>query len=103
MVSTKIIFGFVCILICVVNSNAASKRNGVQGKHGTTSSISPLLEYPNGQKGCNCNDTGCNCPEGLDACCRMGFCCGEDYPICCPTVCCPVNYPTCTNGNTCNP
>merc|ERR1711872_537154 len=102
--------GTIVLLLALVachQANGKARFGSVEGKAKGTSPRSmyekTMMMYDESEKGCNCNDTGCDCPEGLDACCRMGFCCGEDYPICCPTVCCPVDYPVCTNGNTCNP
>ena len=96
---------FVCACLIAYHSNAKDINNGkVQpGKPQEISRIDALLNYGRNvnQEGCNCNDTGCDCPEGLDACCRSGFCCGEDYPICCPLVCCPAQYPICCNENQC--
>ena len=85
---------------------AQARIRSVEGKvKGTSprSAYEAMMVKDDYEEGCDCNDTGCDCPEQLNACCRMGFCCGEDYPICCPLVCCPVDYPVCTDGNTCNP
>ena len=93
-------------LVACNQVNGKARIGSVEGKAKGTSPRSlyeSMMVNDDSEKGCDCNDTGCDCPEGLDACCRMGFCCGEDYPICCPLVCCPVDYPVCTNGNTCNP
>ena len=101
----RIILVFALVMVCHTNAKGINKANSKLGRLHGTSPISAIWEHEMDlyEEGCNCNDTGCNCPEQLNACCRMGFCCGEDYPICCPLVCCPPDYPVCTNGNTCNP
>ena len=100
------IFLFFALVTCHQKSVKA-RMHSVEGKFKGTpprSMYKTMLLVDNySEQGCNCNDSGCDCPEGLDACCRMGFCCGKDYPICCPHVCCPVDYPVCTDGKRCNP
>ena len=96
----------VLALVMVYHANAKGINSKVGKLHGTSANnFRAILKHQADtyEGGCNCNDTGCDCPVGLDACCREGFCCGEDYPICCPLVCCPPDYPVCTTGTTCNP
>jgi len=107
MFLTRGLFIFTCLII--YHQASAKETNTLKIRSGKPqrgiSGIHALLNYGRdaGGQGCDCNDTGCPCPEGLDACCRSGFCCGEDYPICCPKVCCPAQNPVCCNGNECCP
>merc|ERR1712126_46070 len=84
----KMKFTVVALLLALVachQANGKARFGSVEGKAKGTSPRSiyekTMMMDDDSEKGCNCNDTGCDCPEGLDACCRMGFCCGEDYPI----------------------
>jgi hypothetical protein len=101
----KLFLVFALVMVYHTHAKGVNKANSKLGKLHGTSPISAIWEHKMDlyEEGCNCNDTGCDCLEQLNACCRMGFCCGEDYPICCPLVCCPPDFPVCTNGNTCNP
>ena len=100
----KLLLIFALMMVYHANGKGVNKANSKVGKLHGTSPITAILkdQVRSYEGGCDCNDTGCDCPEGLDACCREGFCCGEDYPICCPLVCCPPDYPICTDGTTCN-
>merc|ERR1712198_287826 len=84
-ISGKMKFTVVVLLLLACHqANGKARFGSVEGKAKGTSPRTmyekTMMMDDESEKGCNCNDTGCDCPEGLDACCRMGFCCGEDYP-----------------------
>ena len=100
MFLTRALVVFACVIFYQANAKGTNNFNNRPGKLQVMSRIDALLNYGRdaAEQRCDCNDTGCDCPEGYDACCRGAFCCGGDYPICCPEVCCSAEYPICCHG-----
>ena len=99
MFVAKILIIVICVILYKVNANETHSNSTAPSKpRGPSSQIGD-----NGKPGCDCNKTECPCSAGMEACCRGGFCCGGDFPICCSTVCCSAENPICCDGNKCCP
>ena len=103
MFVAKILILVICVILYKVNANE-THNNSTASITGSSKPRGPSSQIgDNGKPGCDCNKTECPCSDGMEACCRGGFCCGGDFPICCSTVCCSAENPICCDGNKCCP